>query len=256
MRSNETRPKKVPHLTLNVWLQMVTAFAGMISWLSYCFFLCFHFSCVPAVPVVNASTKNAACIFYNYTVENGICKNSLTSLYVFGDSGTLQHGEDEIAKMERFFREVQSFEISEMCKPIMIDLFCRYHFPPCDTSLDRPHARRICRKSCANLVHGLCEKEIVFFREAIAAVPGLLDENILNCTLYDIANGGDVPECYQYHTVPGQYWGGELNKSFIRGDSSPTTLCSSLQGATSRELVYLLTMNKLTLFLIFLSVYN
>ena len=47
----------------------------------------------------------------------------------------------------------------------------------------------------------------MFFRDAIRAVPGLLDINMLNCTLYDTANGGDVPECYQYHTVPGQYSG-------------------------------------------------
>jgi len=46
-----------------------------------------------------------------------------------------------------------------------------------------------------------------FFREAIKAVPGLLDENMLNCSLYDTSNGGDSPECYQYHTVPGQYRG-------------------------------------------------
>ena len=169
------------------------------------FFLYFYFSCVPAEPVVNASTRNAACIFYNYTVKNGICKNSIASLYVFGNSITLQHGETQIGKMARFFREVQSYQISKQCEPIMKDLFCRYHFPQCDTSLARPHARRICQTSCAYLVHGLCEREMVFFRDAIRAVPGLLDINMLNCTLYDTANGGDVPECYQYHTVPGQY---------------------------------------------------
>ena len=172
------------------------------------FSFCLHFSCVPAEPVVNASTKNAACIFYNYTVKDGICRNSISSLYVFGDNTTLQYGEVQVEKMQRFFREVNSVKISEQCEPIMIDLFCRYHFPPCDTSLARPHARRLCRVSCVRLVHGLCEKEMEFFREAIKAVPGLLDENMLNCTLYDTSNGGDVPECYQYHTVPGQYRGG------------------------------------------------
>jgi len=192
---------------------------------------------VPAEPVVNASTKNAACIFYNYTTKDGICRNSISSLYVFGNSTTLQYGETQIAKMARFFREVSSVQISEQCEPLMIDLFCRYHFPPCDTSLARPHARRICRISCAYLVHGLCEKEMEFFREAIAAVPGLLDKNILNCTLYDTANGGDVPECYQYHTVPGQYPGGG--------------------GEYSGSQAYLLTMNELApSFDTFLSVYN
>jgi len=58
------------------------------------------------------------------------------------------------------------------------------------------------------MVYGLCEKDLEVFREAIKKVPGLLDETVLNCTLYsDTANGGDVPECYQYHTVPGQYLG-------------------------------------------------
>ena len=186
------------------------------------FFLYFHSSCVPAEPVVNASTRNAACIFHNYTAKDGICKNSISSRYVFGDGTTLQHGDAQIAKMARFFREVQSYQISEQCEPIMIDLFCRYHFPPCDTSLARPHARRLCRTSCAHLVHGLCEREMVFFREAIKAVPGLLDVNMLNCTLYDTANGGDVPECYQYHTVPGQYPGGEyLTKVLCRDTLAP-----------------------------------
>ena len=122
---------------------------------------------------------------------------------MFGDSATLRYGETQTDKMASFFSNIESVRISEQCEPIMIDLFCRYHFPPCDTSLARPHARRICRTSCAYLVHGLCEREMVFFREAIATVPGLLDENMLNCTLYDTANGGDVPECYQYHAVPG-----------------------------------------------------
>ena len=62
----------------------------------------------------------------------------------------------------------------------------------------------------------------MFFREAIKAVPGLLDVNMLNCSLYDTANGGDVPECYQYHTVPGQYQGGEyLTKVLCRDTLAP-----------------------------------
>ena len=125
--------------------------------------------------------------------------------------------------MQRFFREAKPGQISEQCEPIMIDLFCRYHFPPCDTSLAKPHAQRICRVSCAHLVHGLCEKEIGIIWLAIKSLSGGLDENMLNCTLYDTANGGDSPECYQYHTVPGQYrgkgWGGRGKK-----DSHPTTM--------------------------------
>ena len=146
---------------------------------------------------MNASTRNATCIFYNYTAKNGICKNSISSLYVFGNSATLQFGEARIKQLVDFFAKGPPDLISEQCKPIMIDLFCRYHFPPCDTSLARPLARRICRTSCAYLVHGLCENEVNLLK-------GLVDEDLLTCTLYDTANGGDVPECYQYHTVPGQ----------------------------------------------------
>ena len=176
--------------------KVVNAFAGTIG---NCFFLLyFRFSCVPVEPVVNASTKNAACVFYNYTAKNGLCKNSISSLYVFGDSATLQNGEIRIKLFVGFFARGLPDQISEQCKPILIDLYCRYYFPPCDTSLARPLARRICRTSCAYMFRGLCEKEVEKFR-------GFLDENILNCTLFgDTANGGDVPECYQYHTVPGQ----------------------------------------------------
>lgn len=167
---------------------MVNVFVDMIG---NCFLsFIFYSSCVPAEPVVNASTRNAVCIFYNYTAKNGICKNSISSLYVFGDITTLQEGEKQI-------KLLQPNLVSEQCKPILIDLFCRYHFKPCDTSLARPLARGICRTSCAYLVHGLCKQEVDRFG-------ALLNEDMLNCTLYDTANGGDVPECYQYHTVPGQ----------------------------------------------------
>jgi len=60
---------------------------------------------------------------------------------------------------------------------------------------------------------------VEFFREAIAAIPGLLDENMLNCTLYDTENGGDVPECYQYHTVPGQYPVERYSTKVLCGDT-------------------------------------
>ena len=139
---------------------------------------------------------------------------------MFGDSVTLQRGESEIKKID-------SVKISEQCEPILIDLFCRYYFPPCDTSLARPHARRICRTSCAYMIHGLCEKDLEFFRQAIAAIPGLPEESVLNCTLFsDTANGGDVPECYQYHTVPGQFLrGGEYSAKVLCGDTLSRLPC-------------------------------
>ena len=93
-------------------------------------------------------------------------------------------------------------KISEKCKPIMIDLFCRYHFPPCDTSLDKPQARQICRKTCEYMDQDLCKEEMVHVRQAAEAAP-VVDKDMINCSLYDIANGGDAPECYEYYSVPG-----------------------------------------------------
>ncbi|XP_078383586.1 uncharacterized protein LOC144666105 isoform X1 [Oculina patagonica] len=158
-------------------------------------------SCVQAVPPVNASAKNASCIFYNYAIKDGICRDIITSLYVFGNQSTLEHGEKQT---ERFHKlsNMDPVKISEKCKPIMIDLLCRYHFPPCDTSLDKPQARQICRKSCEYMDQDLCKKEMIYIRQAAEAAP-VLDKDMINCTLYEMANGGDAPECYEYFSLPG-----------------------------------------------------
>ncbi|XP_020610318.1 tyrosine-protein kinase transmembrane receptor ROR2-like [Orbicella faveolata] len=148
-------------------------------------------SCIQAEPPVSDSAKNGACIFYNYTVRDGLCKNVITSLYVFGDNDTLAHGEKQTMRFQRFFNMTIA-KISEKCKPIMIDLFCRYHFPPCDTSLDKPHARRICRKTCEYMDQDLCKEEMVHVRQAAEAAP-VVDKDMINCSLYGIANGGVEP---------------------------------------------------------------
>lgn len=153
------------------------------------------------MPPVSVSARNAACIFYNYSVKDGLCKNVITSLYVFGDNSTLTHGEKQTSRFQRFFNMTVA-KISEKCKPIMIDLFCRYHFPPCDTSLDKPQARQICRKTCEYMDQDLCKEEMVHVRQAAEAAP-VVDKDMINCSLYDIANGGDAPECYEYYSVPG-----------------------------------------------------
>lgn len=153
---------------------------------------------------MNATTQKASCIFYNYTVKDGLCKNIITSLYVYGDNSTLERGEVQTKRLQNFLNNVDVVKISAKCQPIMIDLFCRYQFPPCDTSLDKPRARGICRRSCVYLDQDLCKEEMIVVRQTAGAAP-VLEKNMIDCTLYDVANGGDSPECYQYHTVPGVF---------------------------------------------------
>ena len=150
---------------------------------------------------MNDSTKNAACIFYNYPVNDGLCKDIISSLYVFGDNRTLADGEKKTDQFQQFFKKTIA-RISEKCKPIMIDLYCRYHFPPCDVTLSEPQPRRICRSSCEYLDQDLCKEEMILIRQTAEAVP-VLDMNMINCSLYDVTNGGNSPECYQYHSLPG-----------------------------------------------------
>ena len=164
---------------------------------------CFCCSCIQAVPSVNASAKNAACIFYNQTVNDGLCKNMTTGLYVFGDNDTLERGELQTKRLQKLIA-IYGLKISTKCKPIVLDLFCRNHFPPCDTSLAKPRARGICRKTCEYMDQDLCKKEMIWVRKAIGVGP-VLDKNMINCSLYDIARGGDSPECYQYYTLPGVF---------------------------------------------------
>ncbi|XP_078383581.1 uncharacterized protein LOC144666103 isoform X2 [Oculina patagonica] len=160
-------------------------------------------SCVPAVPPVNATAQNSSCIFYNYAVKDGVCKNIITSLYVFGGKSTLQYGERQTNTFKSAF-DIDRIQISEKCRPVLTDAICRYFFPQCDTSLAKPQARPICRKTCEYIDQDICKEETIFIRQAAAAAPQLRKYLlIINCTLYDAAKGGDAPECYQYHFIPG-----------------------------------------------------
>jgi len=157
---------------------------------------------VQAIPPVNASAKNASCMYYNYNVKDGFCKDIITSLYVFGDSDTLRRSERDTSRFQGYF---DIFQIADECRPLMKDLYCRYHFPSCDTSLDKPRTRKICRRSCEYLDQELCRKEMILIRKA-AAAPGVMteaDQDLINCSSYDDANGGDAPECYQYYPISG-----------------------------------------------------
>jgi len=158
---------------------------------------------VQAEPPINASAKNASCIFYSYKyTKDGLCRGIITSLYVFGDKATLEYGEKETTTFQSYFN---FFEITEQCKPFMRDLYCRYHFPPCDTTLERPRKRRICRRTCEYLDNVLCKDEMIYIKNAAKTAP-VFDYDMINCSTYDVANGGDAPECYQYHLLPGNFW--------------------------------------------------
>ncbi|XP_066022960.1 muscle, skeletal receptor tyrosine protein kinase isoform X1 [Pocillopora verrucosa] len=154
-------------------------------------------SCIPAFPPVTASARNASCIFYEYKGE--FCKDIITSLYVYGNQTTLDFGEVETETFKTYFKW---FDISEKCQPIIKDLYCRYHFRPCDESLDKPTDRRICRSSCDYLMDDVCKKEADVLKMAVSSSPDF-NPNMINCSFYQPANGGDAPECYEWPDIPG-----------------------------------------------------
>ena len=162
-------------------------------------FHCFYiFSCIPAFPPVNASARNASCIFYEYKGE--FCKNITRSLYVYGDQSTLDSGEREAGGFDSYFKVL---EIAPECRLTFKDLLCGYIFPPCDESLAEPKKRRVCRKSCEYLLV-VCKKE----RALIGDIPAFRSfMDMVNCSRseYASANGGDAPECHQWYDLPGRY---------------------------------------------------
>ena len=113
----------------------------------------------------------------------------------------MDYGDRETFTFQSYFN---FFEISERCQPIMRDLFCRYHYQPCDMSLRIPRPRRICRRTCEHLDYVLCVKEMEFIRNAAKTAPRF-DYDMINCSIYTVANGGDAPECYQYQPLLGVY---------------------------------------------------
>jgi len=44
---------------------------------------------------------------------------------------------------------------------------------------------------------------MILIREAAKKAP-VFDRDMINCSLYDDANGGDAPECYQYYPISGE----------------------------------------------------
>ena len=165
------------------------------SFTFHCFYI---FSCIPAFPPVNASARNASCIFYEYKGE--FCRNITSSLYVYGDQSTLDSGEREAGGFDSYFKVL---EIAPECRLTFKDLLCGYIFPPCDESLAEPKKRRVCRKSCEYLLV-VCKKE----RALIGDIPAFRSfMDMVNCSRseYASANGGDAPECHQWYDLPGRY---------------------------------------------------
>ncbi|XP_068735923.1 uncharacterized protein [Montipora capricornis] len=153
--------------------------------------------CIQAVPAVSTFSRNNSCIFYKYTLD-GFCKGIITSLYIFGDQGTIEHGERETKTFENFYK---LFHVGEKCGSPLTDLYCRYHFPSCDTTLEKPRKRRICRRSCNHVLHVLCKREVGIVRQIGKTSPNY-DHATINCSTYPVASGGDGPECYQSSSLP------------------------------------------------------
>ena len=158
----------------------------------------FFSSCIPAEPQVSSDMRKASCSFYpNIT---GACEDIISSRYVYGDSDVLRGSEGFNA---RFGVYLKVGFISEECTFFIKEVACRYVFPLCDTSLNKRLAQGICRKTCQFVMYGKCAKELHVLR-AFAEEENVV-ENLINCTTYPAANGGEAPECYQHHALPGDY---------------------------------------------------
>ncbi|CAH3022247.1 unnamed protein product, partial [Porites evermanni] len=154
-------------------------------------------SCIPAEPPVSSASRNISCTFYPQIA--GVCGDIISNRYIFGDSGVLSRSESLIAKYESFLALT-----SGECKIFSKEVACRYAFPLCDTSLNKPLAQGVCRKTCEFVTYEKCLNELDSLR-VIAAQDSDFDEIMLNCTSYPAANGGEAPECYQLPALPGDY---------------------------------------------------
>ena len=143
--------------------------------------------------------RNASCSFYPKIA--GACEDIISSRYVYRDSGVLRESESLIAKFEGYLR---AGFISEECKFFIKEVVCRYLYPLCDTSLNKPLAQGICHETCQFVMYGKCTNELKVMR-VIERIDPDFDENLINCTTYPAANGGEAPECYQHHALPGDY---------------------------------------------------
>ena len=140
----------------------------------------------------------AHCIFNSK--KSGMCENITSKQYIYGDSDSLSRSERLISLFELY---LPLYDISEGCLTILKDLYCRYLFPLCDTSLKKPHPQQICRKTCEFALHVRCKKEL----DSLKGIPELdssFNPDMINCTRFPPAVGGEAPECYQHHLLPGE----------------------------------------------------
>ena len=131
-----------------------------------------------------------------------MCGNITNNQYIYGNSDDFRRSERLISLFQGY---LPLYDISEECLTILKDLYCRYLFPLCDTSLKKPHDQRICRKTCEFALHVRCKKELVALRQVVELDP-TFNRDMVNCTTYPPAVGGEAPECYQHHLIPGELW--------------------------------------------------
>lgn len=115
--------------------------------------ICSFFSCIPAEPPVSFASRNISCTFYPQIA--GVCGDIISNRYIFGDSVVLSRSESLIAKYEGFLALT-----SRECKIFSKEVACRYAFPLCDTSLNKPLAQGVCRKTCEFVTYEKCINEL------------------------------------------------------------------------------------------------
>ena len=158
----------------------------------------FYYSCVQAEPPVSPGAKNMSCIFNSK--KGGLCGNIVSNQYIFGDHNILRRNGFLIEMFENY---LPLYDISDACQSVLSDLYCRYLFPLCDTSLRKPHPQRICRTTCEFALELTCKKEYAALKKIAESDP-MFDKNMINCSTFTTADGGEAPECYQHYPLPGE----------------------------------------------------
>ena len=140
----------------------------------------------------------AHCIFNSK--KSGMCENIISNQYIYGDSNSLSKS-DRLISLFELYLPLYDKGLSEGCLTILKELYCHYLFPLCDTSLKKPHPQQICRKTCKFARYVRCKKEFDMLEKI--RDPSF-DQDLINCTTFSSAVGGEAPECYQHHLLPGE----------------------------------------------------